>query len=170
MTSRSSTLSNIRRDSAATIFDLPAHYFENTATSIPRDTIPEIRQLLGYSVDEEGNVTYAKIAPVMCLNGDTSEVHNYFLHPCLFRVCYLVYTATRGLDILIISIMPQIARATLFGKTAAKNVDRAVSRAISQYLRTDIAAETTFGLISWVCMIVRIHFIYYLVESSLNSY
>lgn len=53
-------------------------------------------------------------------------------------------------------MITQIARTALFGKTATMSVDRAVSRAISQYLRTDIPAETTFGLIAWVCMIVRL--------------
>lgn len=90
MSSRSSTLSNIRHDSAATIFDLPAHYFANGASSIARDTIPEIQRLLGHSLAEDGSTIYPRIAPVLCLNEDTSQVHNYFLNPCLFRVCHLI--------------------------------------------------------------------------------
>lgn len=55
--------------------------------------------------------------------------------------------------------MSQIARTVLFGKTATESADRAVSRSISQYLRTDIAAETTFGLIAWICMMVCVLFL-----------
>lgn len=51
--------------------------------------------------------------------------------------------------------MFQIARIVLFGKSAMSNTSRAVSPSVSQFLRTDIAAETTFGLIAWVCMMVR---------------
>ena len=51
--------------------------------------------------------------------------------------------------------MSQIARVVLFGKTSLNNTSRAVSCSVSQFLRTDIAAETTFGLIAWVCMMVR---------------
>ena len=49
----------------------------------------------------------------------------------------------------------QIARIVLFGKTSINNTSRAVSRSVSQFLRTDILAQTTFGLIAWVCTMVR---------------
>lgn len=91
MVSRSNTLSTIRHDSAATIFDLPAPYFSNRSPGdagpeVSRDTIPEVQRLLGLTFDEDGNTIYARIAPVMCLNNDPSQVSNYFLNPCLFRV------------------------------------------------------------------------------------
>ncbi|KJA19656.1 hypothetical protein HYPSUDRAFT_56508 [Hypholoma sublateritium FD-334 SS-4] len=58
-------------------------------------------------------------------------VSNYFLNPCLFR----------------------IACMALFGKTSVNSVGRAVSHSVSQYMRTNIPAEMTFGLISWACMV-----------------
>lgn len=149
MTSRSNSLTALR-ESAAAIFNLPAEYFSNEST-IPRDEIPEIQRLMGCGYDDEGNLTYKRIAPVMCLDGDTINVNKYFLSPYLFKVTnYIVdHVYFHRLNTF------QIARTVLFGKTATHNTNRAVSRSVSQYLRTDIAAETTFGLIAWVCMMVR---------------
>ena len=91
MVCRSNTLSNIRLDAAAIIFDLPARYFRNKQPGdaeppVPRDTVPEIVSLIGLSYDVKGNAVYAKICPVMCRDNDPSNVANYFLNPCLFRV------------------------------------------------------------------------------------
>lgn len=51
----------------------------------------------------------------------------------------------------------QIARAVLFGKSATNNIDNAVTRARSTYVRLDIPAKTTFGMLSWIATIVSIN-------------
>ena len=88
MAARSNTLSNMRYESAFAIFGLPAEYFKNESGNIARDTIPEIRRMLGYSIDEDGVPEYPSMAPILCLNDDPSDPSNYFLNPCLFRVRY----------------------------------------------------------------------------------
>lgn len=48
-----------------------------------------------------------------------------------------------------------MARVVIFGRTSLKELDKAVSRTTSGYLRTDIIpVVTTFGLISWFSMMV----------------
>lgn len=155
MVARSNTLSNMRYESASTIFDLPAEYFTNNADSVPRDTVPELQRLLGYSINEEEVPVYQRIPPVLCLNEDPSKVYHYFLNPCLFRVRYIIALMIRYILIILILSL-QVARTALFGKSATKNLSRAVSRSASQYLRTDTASETTFGLICWTCVVVRV--------------
>ncbi|KAF8968589.1 hypothetical protein BDZ97DRAFT_1916025 [Flammula alnicola] len=127
--SRSSSLMSLHRE-AASIFGVPAKYFteSDTAPGPPvRDTIPEIQSLLGSIVNPNGPADYPRFPPILCFDGDTTKVNKRFLNESLLMV----------------------ARAVIFGKTAAQNKARAVARSTSAYLRSDIPATTTFGLIAW---------------------
>ncbi|KAF8953786.1 hypothetical protein BDZ97DRAFT_1767156 [Flammula alnicola] len=118
--SRSSSLMLLRRE-AASIFGVPAKYFteSDTAPGPPaRDTILEIQSLLGSIVNPNGLADYPRFPPILCFDGDTTKVNKRFLNESLLMV----------------------ARADIFGKTAAQNKARAVAHSTT---------TTTFGLIAW---------------------
>ncbi|KAF8956123.1 hypothetical protein BDZ97DRAFT_1758592 [Flammula alnicola] len=136
--SRSSSLGMLRQQ-AANIFGLSPEYFAESDKAPPpqRDTIPEIQSLLGSGVNGTGPaskvLTYPPFPPILCLGGDTEKIENRFLNEHLFM----------------------IARAAIFGKSAAKKISRAVARSSSTYLRPDVPAQTTFGFIAWVAIMAR---------------
>lgn len=89
MVSRSNSLKSLRK-SAAAIFDLPADCFSSKSTAL-RDRMPEIQQLMGCVYDDDGNLTYMRIAPVICRDGDTVDPSKYFLSPYLFKVSIITF-------------------------------------------------------------------------------
>ncbi|KAH9478467.1 hypothetical protein JR316_0008922 [Psilocybe cubensis] len=138
--SHSTSISQLRNNSGPIIFNLPSAYFESDFSS-KRIAVPEIRALLGYNADfadsEEGKKfpekAYARFPPVLCKDEDSSKVENRFRNGKLFMV----------------------ARAIIFGKKAAKAKSLAIGREPSYYLRSDMPAATTFGLIALISGITR---------------
>jgi len=86
--SRSSTLQTLRK-LAPDALNIPRKYFQPSG-STQRDEDPEIRVLIGMKINLITNeVSYDLIPPVLCLNGDNSDVKNYFQHPCLYMVSFI---------------------------------------------------------------------------------
>jgi hypothetical protein len=84
--SRSTSLS-LLRSNAALIFEdykISVAYFEARYTQ--RDTVPEIRRLLGLRDTDNADSKYPRFPPILCQDDDTKAAAKRFLNPVLFRV------------------------------------------------------------------------------------
>ncbi|KAJ3505988.1 hypothetical protein NLJ89_g7125 [Agrocybe chaxingu] len=133
---RSNSIRIVCRDRPAAVYDLPSDLFTSDGLESPRNSDPRIRKLLGYiaSSAPDGTPSYERFPPILYRDSDnTTDISDRFLGPCLFR----------------------IARIVMFGKSAATNVEAAVGRSVSAFIRPGTTPTTTVGFIAWISTLAR---------------